>query len=326
LFVASLFCKKILKVRQFSTNLNHKTANLKIIMSRNFLNLLTVLAVLFIITACVCRSDRDAQTKIPAGSANSVSNTNNINKEFAENDESINKKKDEGDFIVEHLPVKNPRLSEIDRRIKEDKTLEKAADKLNRSLILPRDIILRTKECGEVNSFYDSSDYSVTICYELMEHYYKVFRTSSGGEQKAYDKMFDIVRFTFLHELAHALIDVYKLPVTGNEEDAADRCSTYINLTELGDDGVNAVLAAADAFSFESKLKLPSEKNMSDEHLLQEQRFYNSLCLTYGSNQQKYSYLVGENYLPIARAENCPAEYERTVSSWEQLLAPWRKN
>lgn len=295
-------------------------------MSRNLINLLAVLVVLFAITACVCRSDRDSQSPVTINSANTGRDGSIPTKAFSVDEESESKKNDEGDFIVEHLPVKNPRYSEVHRQIKEDKTLEKAADKLNRSLILPRNIILRTKDCGEANSFYDGNDYSVTICYELMEHYYKVFRTNSGSDQKAYDKMFDAVRFAFLHEIAHALFDIYKLPVTGNEEDAADRCSTYINLTELGDDGVNAVLAAAAAFAFDSKTKKSNEKNMADEHLLQEQRFYNSLCLIYGSNPNKYSYLVGENYLPRARAERCQAEYERTAQSWEKLLSPWRKD
>lgn len=295
-------------------------------MSRNLYNLLAVSILLFVITACVCRSDRDSQTTVNSNSTNLVKTDFNSTKAFKEDEESISQKKDEGDFIVEHLPVKNPRYSEFNRRIKEDKTLEKAADKLNRSLILPHDIILRTKECGEANSYYDGSDYSVTICFELMEHYYKIFRARAGSEQRAYEKMFDAVRFAFLHEIAHALIDTYKLPVAGNEEDAADRCSTYINLTELGEDGTNAVLAAADAFAYESKARLSNEKNLADEHLLHEQRFYNSLCLIYGSNPNKYKYLVGENYLPSARAERCQAEFERTSQSWENLLSPWRKH
>ena len=33
---------------------------------------------------------------------------------------------------------------------------------------------------------------------------------------------------------------------------------------------------------------------MADEHLLQEQRSYNSLCMTYGSNPSKYAFIVNE--------------------------------
>jgi hypothetical protein len=204
--------------------------------------------------------------------------------------------------------------------------LEKAADQLNRSLALPQDIYLRTKDCNSVNAFYDPTDRSVTMCYELMEHFYKTFRSSGDTEQKAYDKMSDAVRFVFLHETAHALIDQYNLPITGNEEDAADRCSAFINLHELGEDGVAAVYAAAEAFAIESKHDPNGRKNLADEHLLQEQRFYNSLCMIYGSNPAGHDEILTNGYLPKERAARCASEYQRTVDGWENLLATWRKH
>jgi len=311
--------------RQFLLLKKQKPAIIFEIMSRNLINLFTVLAVLFIITACVFRSDRDSKNSPTSNLGEKEKSEKTSTKEFSSNGETNSQKKDAGDFIVEHLEVKNSSYIEIDRQIKQDKTLEKAADKLNRSLILPHDIKLRTKDCGEPNAFYDEREHSVTVCYELMDHFYRVFKSVGNSEQKAYDKMFDAVRFAFLHEIGHALIDTYNLPVAGNEEDAADRCSSFINLTELGEDGVNAVLAAADAFALESKRNTQEKRNLADEHLLQEQRFYNSLCMIYGSNTEEYDYIVSEGYLPKARAERCPAEYERTVNSWENLLFTWRK-
>jgi hypothetical protein len=291
-------------------------------MNRNQFNLLAVLAILIIVTvSCVYRSSRGSQSN---SAAPGEAKTEPSNQPKADKPKD-NKKIDNGDFVVKHLEVSNARYLEIDRQIKEEKLLEKAADKLNRSLILPYDVDLITKDCGEVNAFYDANNHSVTVCYELMEHFYNVFRSSGLEDQKAYDKMFDAVRFAFLHEIGHALIDTYNLPITGNEEDAADRCSSFINLTELGEDGVNAVLAAADAFAVESKNTSATKRNLADEHLLQEQRFYNSLCMIYGSNTTKYSYILDEQYLPRERAVRCPQEYERTVDSWSNLLAPWRR-
>ena len=285
-------------------------------------NLLAVLAILMIVSlACVYRSSRNSESSNPAANITKPETLNAA--KTVKPDE--NKKIDKGDFLVQHLAVANSRYNEIDRQIKAEKLLEKAADKLNSSLILPYDINLITKDCGEINAFYDAETHSVTVCYELMEHFYTVFRGSGLSEQKAYDKMFDAVRFAFLHEIGHALIDTYNLPITGSEEDAADRCSSFINLTELGEDGVNAVLAAADAFAIESKNGSSNKRNLADEHLLQEQRFYNSLCMIYGSNTTKYAYIMGEQYLPKERAVKCPQEYERTVDSWSNLLAPWRK-
>jgi hypothetical protein len=159
-----------------------------------------------------------------------------------------------------------------------------------------------------------------------MEHFHKLFRSEGSSEREADKKMFDAVRFAFLHELGHALIDAYKLPITGSEEDAADRCSSYICLEEMGEDGISAVLAAADAFHIEAKQSSPSGKDFSDEHLLQEQRFYNTLCMIYGSNTTKYSYFVSQKYLPESRAARCPNEYERMAQSWSELLQKWRKD
>jgi len=288
-------------------------------MNRIQLCSLLVITILIVAAAsCVYRSSRDSEPS-PAPT-NSPNKSETLTKKFDED-----KKSDKGNFVVQYLEIKNFRYNEIDRQLKEVKLLEKAADKLNRSLNLPYDIRLKTKDCGEVNAFYDSDEHSVTVCYELMEHFYKVFRSVGESDQKAYDKMFDAVRFAFLHEIGHALIDTYNIPITGNEEDAADRCSTFINLTELGEDGVNAVLAAADAFAIESKGSPAQKQNLADEHLLQEQRFYNSLCMIYGSNTEKYAYILNDNYLPKERAVRCPSEYERTVESWSNLLAPWRK-
>ena len=288
----------------------------------NLLNLLTVLATFIIVTACVYRSDRRAERETESSVENAAATPANP-KESSKN--TSNKKSDEGDFLVEHLPVQNPRYVEIDRQVKDEKLLERAADKLNRSLMLPYDIALRTKDCGAANAFYDEKDHSITVCYELMEHFYKLFKSTGIKDAVAYDKMFDAVRFAFLHELGHALIDAYKLPVLSSEEDAADRCSSYICLTELGDEGVRSIQAGADGFAIESKTASKEGRSLADEHLLQEQRFYNTLCMIYGSDTSKYEYLVTENYLPEERAAKCPNEFERTVQSWSDLFKPWRK-
>lgn len=286
-------------------------------MSRNLQNLFGVFAVLLVLTGCICQSDRNSKPFFDTSEDKTVKSADK---------KTDNDKRDRGDFKVEHLEVKTSAYKDVDQKIKRDKTLEKAALKLNNALILPKDITLRTKDCEETNAFYDPNNSSVTVCYELMEYFYKLFRSSGKTESEANQKMFDAVQFVFLHEIGHALIDVYDLPITGNEEDAADRCSSYINLEELGEQGVNSVIAMADAFRLESRRKSPKKENMADEHLLQEQRFYNSLCMIYGSDVNKYSNLVSDGYLPKDRAERCPDEYKKTVESWERLLKPWRKS
>ena len=290
---------------------------------RSVINLLLVVGMLVLTTACFWSADR------PESDSPDVyvddANANGPPTAGSEPNAS-GKRKDEGDFLVEHLEIETPRYKEIDRQVREARLLEDAAHKLNDALNLPRNIVLRTKDCREVNAFYDPSDRSVTMCYELMEHFYRTFKSTGMPDEKAYVKMNDAVRFVFLHEIGHALIDQYKLPVAGNEEDAADRCSAYINLKELGEEGLRAVYAAADAFAIESKQGDNSRRSLADEHLLREQRFYNSLCMIYGSNPGKHENIVTEGYLPKERAVRCQGEYQRAVDSWVKLLEPWRKN
>lgn len=293
----------------------------------NALNLLVVFAITFFVFGCFCRSDRDfgsAPDKSTPAPVQSSNTTSENSKNEPAKKISGNEKEDKGDFIVQQGTVQNARYKEIDQQIKDEKVLEDAASQLNKNLKLPTDIFLRTKDCGEVNALYNPNDNSITVCYELMEHFYKLFKSGGKTDQQAYDKMFDAVRFVFLHELGHAMIDLYKLPITGNEEDAADRVSAYICLEEI-DGGVNSVLAAADAFGIESKQRTSDKRDMADEHLLQEQRFYNSLCMIYGSDTVKYESFVKQGYLPKERAVRCPSEYERTMQSWQELLKPWRK-
>jgi hypothetical protein len=287
-------------------------------MSRNLLNLVIAFGALLLVTACFCRSDR---ADSPATDPEKASSSNR--KEPASS-RSASAKPDNGDFKVEHLEVSSPKYAEIDRQVKQENLLPDAAEKLNNALSLPHDITLRTQDCKDVNAFYDSRDRSVTMCYELMEYFYRTFKSDGRSDSEAYEKMFSAVRFVFLHEIGHALIDAYKLPIMGGEEDAADRCSSFINLKELGEEGVEAVFAAAEAFAIESK-NSSGKRNMADEHLLQDQRFYNSLCMIYGSNPTKYSRILTEGFLPKERAVRCPSEYQRTVESWVTLLEPWRK-
>lgn len=291
---------------------------------QNVLNLLAVCVIFFFIVGCFCRQDQDGPDSRPTPEPSPVGNTKTGN--TSKNPSTNTNEKDKGDFLVKQSSVDNPRYQDIDSQVKKDKVLEGAAAQLNKSLMLPFDITLTSKACGEINAFYNPNDHSITVCYELMEYYFKLYKAAGKPDQEAYDRMNDAVRFAFLHEVGHALIDAYKLPVMGNEEDAADRCSAYICLEEI-DDGVKYVLAAANVFNIESKMKsAPTGREMADEHLLNEQRFYNSLCMIYGSNTSKYDNFVTQGYLPKERAVRCPGEFERTMQSWKDLLKPWRKD
>jgi Putative metallopeptidase len=190
---------------------------------------------------------------------------------------------------------------------------------LDQSLRLPRDIKVVFEACDEVNAFYNSEDVTITLCDEYIDYYGELFSQFPAAEAK--DAIIGSVVSTFLHEVGHALIDQLALPTVGREEDAADQLSTVI-LIASGDEGNAMALEGAYAFIAESEAD-GEETPYWDEHSLDEQRFYNSVCLIYGSDPDGWDDLVSEEDLPEERAEKCREEYQQISSSWQKLLTPY---
>lgn len=301
----------------------------------NTVNLVIVAAILIVGFGCFCGGNdrrRTANVGAAANTGNSASATNarangKNSKKGNTKGETARKsvEADHGDFLVEYVDVQDSRYEKVNEQLRDNRTLENAARDLNTALSLPHDITLVTRDCGEINAFYRKDDHSVTMCYEIMDYYYELFRRGDNDEREATQKMFDAMQFIFLHEVGHALIDAYSLPIAGNEEDAADKLSSYINLKELDATGSRAAIAAAEAFNLQSQLQNDKELPFYDEHLLDQQRFYNILCQLYGSNESKYEVLVTKKLLPEARAVRCPNEFTQNVRTWETLLKQYRR-
>lgn len=122
--------------------------------------------------------------------------------------------------------------------------------------------------------------------------------------------------FYTLHEIGHALIDIFMLPITGREEDVADQMATFLLIG--GKDGM--ILDAAESFYTDLSTIQVEDLPFEDEHSLDPQRFYNILCWTYGSDTKNYQYLVDDKLLPIERAEVCENEFITLNNSFITLL------
>ena len=162
------------------------------------------------------------------------------------------------------------------------------------------------------------------MCYEFLTEFEEAFKQISKKPAEI-DKMTEGAMSVFLfHELGHCLIDVWDLPATGREEDAVDQLALFI-LLDGTPEGEEMVLSAAKFFAIISSTEDVSQLTFWDEHSLNQQRFYDMLCLTYGSNPAKNKHLLGKNGLPPDRAQRCPAEYKRVDSAWQKLLIPYIK-
>ncbi len=234
---------------------------------------------------------------------------------------------DKGDFKVVYHKVKNRKYAQWQKELQEEKVLEGIVTDLNQTFALPTNVYVTFTECDEVNAFYDPETHKLSICYELIENYYEIFAKHEKSQDALDDAVVGAIIHTFYHELGHALIDIYDLPITGKEEDAVDQLSTFL-LTDGTAAGEKAAIDGARAFYLEAQEHDTDIDELAywDEHSLNLQRFYNIICLVYGQNEKKFAYLVKKGVLPEDRAERCAGEYQQVEKAWVTLLAPYIKD
>lgn len=194
-------------------------------------------------------------------------------------------------------------------------------EELKKRIALPFDIQVVFEECGRIDSYYDDHSHKIVICDELIDAYHDLFsgtlRTRTARDEAAQGAIVAM----FLHEVGHALIDGWDLPVTGREEDAADQFSTLLLINGMPN-GDQIALDSARSFKVLADLEKGLEQDYSDPHSLDKQRFFNTICLVYGHRPEHYEYLITNGTLPRERAFDCERDYARQKKSWQRLLAP----
>lgn len=127
----------------------------------------------------------------------------------------------------------------------------------------------------------------------------------------------------FYHELGHAMIDLLRLPVFGQEEDAADVASILL-IDSLFDPETAVDLAYDAAFGFAAEAMLRDEEDYEiawwDSHGPDEQRFYNTVCIFYGADPDERDDFAYDMGLPEERADICVEEFELAWDSWGPVM------
>ena len=173
------------------------------------------------------------------------------------------------------------------------------------------DVAIVFDECGEANATYTPYSYTITMCYELAVDVAEQHRETLGTEVVA-----PTLRWIFMHELGHAVIRQYDLPITGSEEDAADQFATIMLLDE-GVPGMTGILGMAAIY-----VETDGYQPVWGVHSLDSQRYYNMICLAYGKYLDDPEMGVGflRESIPGNRVIHCPGEYERAQAAWDTLL------
>lgn len=219
---------------------------------------------------------------------------------------------------------KNPAHQTIHDRLQRMQMLERLARFLS-PFRLPREVRLKVEGCdGDVNAYYE--DDVVKVCYEYLQ--FILDNAPQGRNEDGVRRRDAVIGPTidvFLHEMAHALIDLLKIPVLGREEDAADLISAYIQLKAGGADARALILGTVHLGRVEARgvLGKPVEvKHYADEHGLAGQRYFNVLCVAYGSDPVMFADAVTVWGLPASRAESCEGEYRQLDHAFRTLIEP----
>ena len=210
-----------------------------------------------------------------------------------------------------------PALRSAATRMKESQAFETLVTGLNSRYTLPRPLTISGTECGYANAYYSPRDEAITFCYELYDMLGSIFVDDGQWSVEQQEAVDGAVNFILMHEVGHAFVDLFDLPITGREEDAVDQLATMV-LIDGGDKGAMAALNGVMALQ-------PAEdqfdqSDFADEHSLGPVRMFNVICWIFGSNPTKYGGLVEGGHLPQERAVRCPSEYEQLSKSWRRLL------
>lgn len=232
---------------------------------------------------------------------------------------------DKGDLKFRYQPRKGFRAGAAPRKVGSNpEAVEKIIATLNDRIALPFDIVVSSQDCDDPDAFYEAETHQLTVCHQLVDEYYDLFSRKVKDKAKLDDVVRGAVASTFFHELGHALVDAWQIPITGKEEDAVDQLSTLV-LIDRTEEGEQMALDGALSFKLYADLGKSEEKIYWDEHSLDEQRFYDTICLIYGHDPEKYAYLVKDGTLPEERAGLCREDFPKIEKSWKRLLSPYIK-
>ena len=223
---------------------------------------------------------------------------------------------------IAYVTPKNAAHKHIYWLMRERKVLERFREYLS-PLRLPRVLVLKVEGCdGEENAWY--ADDAVTVCYEYLDSILKNApeQTTADGVTRM-DAVIGPLVDVFLHEVGHAVFDYDQVPILGREEDAADQFAAYFWLQSDKRDARRLLAGVAYEYTRDAAASTTKKNPFADAHGLPMQRFYNLLCLAYGSDPKLFERAVTEGHLPAERADGCEDEYAQLKKAMTALIDPF---
>lgn len=230
-------------------------------------------------------------------------------------------------ITIDYVDPRNPAYEPIVQRLKSQQLLERLQQFLS-PLNLPRRLRLTTRQCtldGTPNAFYFPLDWQLNICYEVVDFLDKM-KPQEPVQGIAPDRVImGALAGVVLHEVGHGIFDILQVPVLGREEDAADQFAAFLALQFDPDTAKTVVTGMAYAHLALQNVGVGvvvDRRSFSDEHGTAEQRFYNILCIAYGSDPGTFASAADPTVLPPARAAGCKDEYAQIRDAFYKTVFP----
>jgi hypothetical protein len=231
--------------------------------------------------------------------------------------------------IVRYQQTNDAKLQSIVKTLQSDSSIQNTLSLMNTEFIFEQPLTIVFG--GEDGPLYDPAINDILIPYTFLDEVEQRFKAvndarNDNGKAEPADlnqAVMDVVIHTLFHELAHALIANHELPIVGKEEDAADNLAAVLSI-EYFENGAEIAISAADLFYLEGdEITEFEEADFWDEHSLDLQRYYATLCHVYGSDDVNYAYLLEDTGFSAERGEFCISEYDTIANNWLTLLAPY---
>lgn len=187
---------------------------------------------------------------------------------------------------------------------------------------------IEARECGVINAFYSPESRTVTLCYEyldqgdrLIEQTYSAAPISVKANMQT-----GIMSNVLFHEIGHAVIHLKEFPLLGGEEDAADRFAYVLmhRIAASDPQRLRDMVYGNLAFTWSKRQDvltkmLTGHMRYMDEHPITEQRYYNMVCLAYGSEPRLFNDLRISSGLSADRAVRCENEFKQAQSAVSKI-------
>lgn len=231
--------------------------------------------------------------------------------------------------IVRYLPTDDAELQRAAKKLRSDNSIQDTILLINEQFHFPQPLIITFG--AEEGPLYDPNINDIFIPYTFLTEVeqrfnavnYAIDEQGKAEPAELNQAVMDVLIHTLFHELAHALIAVHELPIVGKEEDAADNLAAVLAI-EYFVNGAEIAISAADLFYLEGdNIDEFEDADFWDEHSLDLQRYYATLCHVYGSDNEQYAELLTEVGFSVERGERCIEDYARMTNNWLTLLAPY---